>query len=90
MSSESSRLSRCRWRNREEAREEFGIETVKGIDELHGIDAVVTVTDHDMFREDASLENLRKVSSEKTAIVDVRRMYEPEEAREAGFKYIGI
>lgn len=75
---------------KDSALREFGVENRESLEGLSGIDAIITITDHDVFTIRASLEKLRKVSSDKPVLVDVRRMYDPKLASEAGFIYQGL
>jgi len=76
--------------DKDTALREFGIGNMESLEGLSGIDAIITITDHDVFTSMASLEKLRKVSSDKPVLVDVRRMYDPEQSREQGFEYQGL
>jgi UDP-N-acetyl-D-galactosamine dehydrogenase len=67
---------------------EFGIESVKDLNGVSGIDCIITVTDHDIFRESVTPEKLKAVSSPGAVVFDTRRMIDPEKAKGCGFNYI--
>ncbi len=67
----------------------FGITIIEGLGGLKGIDCIVMVTDHDRFRG-TGLGLLRGISGKSPVLVDARGFFEPEEARKAGFRYLGI
>jgi len=70
--------------------ESFGAERAAGVDEaVKGADCVVIATDHKMFRE-LDLRKIRSLMNRKAAIVDGKRVVDPEEARKQSFAYFGI
>lgn len=74
------------------AREEyegFGVNMAERLDGLKGIDCIVMVTDHDAFR-DLGFDLLKKISGKNPVLVDARGFFDPEEARKAGFIYLGL
>ena len=66
-----------------------GVEYVKNpYDALDGADVLVIVTEWNEFRE---LDKQKMKSLMKSPnIVDGRNIYEPQEMRAAGFKYLGV
>ncbi len=67
---------------------DFGVECISDLAELHGkiVDAVIITVAHKAFRT-LSLADLRKIENSHPIIVDVRRIFEPAEAKAAGFTY---
>ncbi len=54
-----------------------------------GSDCIVVVTDHSEFKS-IDLNELRSFMRDNPVIVDGRRIFEPEKAREAGLRYYGL
>jgi UDP-N-acetyl-D-galactosamine dehydrogenase len=73
----------------EDIEEEFGIKSIKSMEEKIMFDGVVVAVGHDIFREhgDISLERLAEVMNEHPVIVDIQRCLDTEKAREKGFCY---
>lgn len=69
-----------------EAEQEFGVEYAKSLKEIKGMDCIVIITAHSVFKG-LSLTQLKNVMNTKPVIVDVRRLLNPEEAEKAGFAY---
>lgn len=74
---------------KEKAEKSFGIKIVDHISDLKGIDCIALLTDHDIFRN-ITLDSLAKVCAKQPVMVDVRRFFSWEKAREAGFIYLGF
>jgi UDP-N-acetyl-D-mannosaminuronate dehydrogenase len=53
------------------------------------VDCVVIATDHKMFR-DLDIPQIKALMKEKPALVDSRRIVNPEKAKKLGFIYFGI
>lgn len=71
-------------------KETFGAIEAKGLLEaVDGADSLVIATDHQAFRE-LKLGRIRSLMRENAAIVDGRRVINPIEAKEHGFRYFGI
>lgn len=68
---------------------DFGVKIMEKIEGLKGIDCIVMVTDHDAFRK-LDLGLLRKISSQNPVLVDARGFFNPDEARNSGFIYLGL
>ena len=65
--------------------EEFGIMVVENIDDIRADCVIITVA-HDLFRK-ITLNELKKMSGDKPILIDVRGMFDEEEAVKAGFYY---
>jgi len=70
--------------------ETFGAIKAKGLLEaVDGADCLIIATDHQAFRE-LNLGRIKGLMNENAIIVDGRRVVNPTEAREHGFRYLGI
>lgn len=70
--------------------ESFGAEKSKDLTEaIKMADCVVVVTDHKAFKQ-LKLEKIKSLIKKNSAIVDGRRIIEPEEAKRSGLIYFGI
>ena len=67
---------------------ELGIEPVKDLEEAKKIksDCVILVVAHPSFQK-LTLSDLRQMQKEQPILIDIRGLFNPEEAREAGFYY---
>ena len=74
---------------KEDVANEFGTELLDNIKGLSGIDAIVVLIAHDIFRNIA-LEDLKAISSKKSVLVDVQALYNFQNARDDEFEYIRI
>lgn len=62
-----------------------------GVGGKEKFDGVIVFSPHDEFKEDEySLENLKKICSDKTLIFDVQGFYDKIEAEQEGFKYLTL
>jgi len=60
---------------------------VKALDELNvKVDCVIVAVAHDEFKK-MKLDDIRKFMNDKPIIVDVRGMFDEEEAKKKGFYY---
>ena len=64
--------------------EDFGVKTLGNLDVK--VDCVIMAVVHDAFRE-IPLDDLKGMMNEKPVLVDVRRMFDENEAKEKGFYY---
>ena len=70
--------------------ESFGAEKGKDLTEaIKMADCVVIATDHKAFKQ-LKLEKIKSLTKKNSAIVDGRRIIEPEEAKRSGLIYFGI
>jgi len=69
------------------SREEIKGLGINGLDDFNvKVDCVIVAVVHDEFKK-MKLEDVSKFMNNKPIIVDVRRMFEEEEARKKGFYY---
>lgn len=66
--------------------DEFGVEAVSGLEEIPKIDAVILSVAHDSFKK-ITLKELRKPMSNKPVLIDVRQVFDGNEAEREGFYY---
>jgi len=66
--------------------EEFKIQSVTKPEELHNIDAIIVTVGHDSFKK-ISLGQLRNITSDNPVLVDVKQVFDRNEAAQAGFHY---
>jgi len=70
--------------------ESFNAEKAESITEaVKDSDCIIIVTDHDEFKE-IELSRLKKIMRSNPLIVDGRRVINPAEAKNVGFKYYGV
>jgi len=70
--------------------ESFGAERAENLQEaVQRSDCIIVVTDHKQFKK-IDLSKLKEYAEENPIIVDGRRMIEPSEAKNVGFKYYGV
>ncbi len=68
----------------------FGAERAGDVEEtVKGSDCIVIATDHKVFKE-LDLKRMRSLMNSKAAIVDGKRVIDPEEAKKHSFKYLGV
>lgn len=70
----------------EEAMKEYGIEIVKNVDDHKPYDAIVFAVRHASF-SDFTLEHMKKISNGKPILVDVKGVFDREEAASRGIAY---
>jgi len=72
----------------EDVESELGVEPVKDLEETKKIksDCVIVVVAHPSFQK-LTLSDLRQMQKEQPILIDIRGLFNPEEAREAGFYY---
>jgi UDPglucose 6-dehydrogenase/UDP-N-acetyl-D-galactosamine dehydrogenase len=63
----------------------FGINSIDDINNIN-VDCVIITVSHDVFKN-ISLDDLKKIMYDKPIIVDVKRMFDKENAYEKGFLY---
>ncbi|MBN1855477.1 MAG: nucleotide sugar dehydrogenase [Dehalococcoidia bacterium] len=63
-----------------------GVTQIDSLDALSDIDAVILAVQHTQFRN-TSISTLRKHSASNPVLVDVRGVFSPHEAQDAGFLY---
>ncbi|MFC1875605.1 nucleotide sugar dehydrogenase, partial [Chloroflexota bacterium] len=70
------------------ARNNFGIEFIDSLDHLEGItfDAIVITVAHEAFQK-LKLSDLARMQNTNPVLIDVRGVYNGEEAKQAGFTY---
>ena len=70
--------------------EDFGAKKTADVFEaVKNADCLVIVTDHNVFKK-LNIPRVKELMNEKPAIVDGRRVINPEEARKQGFTYFGV
>jgi len=74
---------------KEDVLNEFGIEQLDDIKGLSGIDAVLLLIGHDIFKN-ITIKDLKSISKEKPIMIDVQSFYNSREVSEAGFEYIRL
>lgn len=72
--------------NPEQIRKELDIELANSLTTVKSIDAAILVTPHDIFKE-LSLDELKKCMNAKPILIDLRWIFDPEDAKENGFLY---
>ena len=70
----------------DDIKDEFGIEVIDDVTNAKNINCVILTVSHDVFRE-ITLEELKEIMNDSPVIVDVRGMFDEEEAEEKGFYY---
>jgi len=68
---------------------EFGIKGTPSLEDISGIDCVLLTVAHDVYRE-ITLDKLSRIMAKNPVLIDVRRFFQPEEAKKRGFYYRGI
>lgn len=68
----------------DEARAEYGIE-LSAMEDLKPAEAVILAVCHKSFQE-LSMNDLKKLSTEKPVLIDIKSAYNPEELDKAGFR----
>ena len=72
------------------SKEEIEGSGVKALDELNvKVDCVIVAVAHDEFKK-MKLDDIRKFMNDKPVLVDVRGMFDEDEADEKGFYYKGL
>ena len=72
------------------SKEEIEAFGVKALDDFNVImDCVIVAVAHDEFKK-MKLDDIRKFMNDKPVLVDVRRMFDGEEAKKKGFYYRGV
>jgi UDP-N-acetyl-D-galactosamine dehydrogenase len=73
---------------KEEVRKVYNIELISNIEDNGPYDATILAVKHGEYVERMSLEKLRRISSDDTPIlIDVKALYSPHDASQAGFLY---
>ena len=70
----------------DDVKNEFGIEIIDDVKNAKNIDCVILTVAHDVFRK-ITLEELKEIMNDSPILVDVRGMFDREEAEEKGFYY---
>ena len=70
----------------DDVEKEFGIMTVKQLDELKAIDAVILTVAHSSFSK-LMLKELKAIMADKPILLDIRNIFSREEAEKEGFYY---
>jgi UDP-N-acetyl-D-mannosaminuronate dehydrogenase len=70
-----------------EAGKEFDIPVLTDLDDASNFDAVILAVNHDIFKDEISLEKLSRITSDKPVLVDIRRHFNGNEAEKMGFYY---
>lgn len=72
----------------EDSESELGIELVKDLEEAKNVksDCVILAVAHPSFHK-LTLSNLRQIQKEHPILIDIRGLFNPEDARKAGFYY---
>jgi len=70
----------------DDAEKEFGVMTVKQIDELKAIDAVILTVAHSSFSK-LMLKELKAIMADNPILLDIRNIFSREEAEKEGFYY---
>jgi len=73
--------------NAEEVIGEYGIKLIEDLSAYAPYDAIVLAVRHNIFLENLSLDKLKAITTEPNIIVDVKGVFEAEEARKKGFVY---
>lgn len=68
---------------------EFDIEAVSNLENLREIDCIVVTIAHTIF-SDINLDKLKKCMRTSPILIDIRRVFDEEEARRKGFYYGGL
>ena len=66
--------------------DEFGIETIRNLEQIQSIDCLVLAVIHDDFRG-ITLEKLKNIMNSNPVLIDVRAFYDREQAERQGFHY---
>ena len=66
--------------------DEFDIKVIRGLEEVPKVDAVIVSVAHDSFRK-IKLNELREPLSNKPVLIDVRQIFDRNEAEREGFYY---
>lgn len=72
--------------SKEEAKEEYGLDLIESFRSALPVDAVVAAVSHDEYRA-ISLDDMRKFYKGQPVLVDVKSMYDKNEARKMGYVY---
>ena len=67
----------------------FGIDAILHLDQLEKIDCLILAVYHDNFRS-ITLDMIRKVMNDNPILIDIRGVFDKEEATSAGFHYITL
>jgi UDP-N-acetyl-D-galactosamine dehydrogenase len=73
--------------DKEGAKMEYGVELVEDYRSFKPYDAVVVAVKHRAFAEEFNLDRLKELSTEPCILVDVKGMYEKDEAIVRGIVY---
>lgn len=65
---------------------EFGIKAVRDLENTKDIDCVIFTVAHSVF-DNIKLDNLKKIMSSTPILIDVRGIFDKEEAQKKGFHY---
>ena len=68
---------------------EFAIESISGLESLREIDCVIITVAHTVFSE-ISLDTLKNSMGDRPVLIDVRGVFNKEEAEQKGFCYQGL
>lgn len=74
------------WADPEEVKHEYGLDLIQDVESRGPYDAILMAVKHDSFR-DYALADLWKLSANNPVLIDVKGMYERQEARQMGFIY---
>jgi UDPglucose 6-dehydrogenase/UDP-N-acetyl-D-galactosamine dehydrogenase len=66
--------------------DEFAVKAIRSIGEVEGIDAVVVAVPHDVFKE-ITPGKLKKVMNSQPVMIDIRQIFNRQEAEGEGFYY---
>ena len=69
--------------------EGFGVNALDNLDVEIKMDGVIVAVAHDEFKK-MGLENVKKFMNAKPALVDIRGIFDEEEAKRKGFYYSGL
>jgi UDPglucose 6-dehydrogenase/UDP-N-acetyl-D-galactosamine dehydrogenase len=68
---------------------EFAIESISGLESLQGIDCVIITVAHTVFRG-ITADKLKSIMNDRPVLIDVRGLFDKEEAEQKGFCYQGL
>ncbi|MEN6348236.1 MAG: nucleotide sugar dehydrogenase [Syntrophomonas sp.] len=74
------------WADPDEVKHEYGLDLIQDIESRGPYDAILMAVRHDSFR-DYALPDLWNLSANNPVLIDVKGMYERQQAREMGFIY---
>ena len=69
--------------------EGFGVKAIDNLDVKLKMDGVIVAVAHDEFKK-MKLEDIGKFMNDKPVLIDVREMFDGEEAKRKGFYYRGL